>query len=148
MSNGIPSFLRLLTKGLGSGHPIRLLCGVSFGLFVKIVISVLLKVYPENPVWMALNEYPAVWYVLVIAPLLFIPVVFGREGALEAAILQINTLKLLITEGGFSETQERLIWRSVVERYVNGIQPDLSRSPSLTELSKNALDEVKSERRS
>jgi hypothetical protein len=145
VSDGISTFLRLLTNGLGAGHPIRLLCGVSLGLLARIAISVLAKLYPDNLFWATLNEYTAAWYVVIITPLLFISLVFGRRGALEAPIQQINTVRLLIEEGDFSIGQQRLFWRSLVEKYIKSIQPNLSRSPSLTDFSGQAIDELRGE---
>ena len=145
MPDSISAFLRLLTSALGAGHPIRLLCGVSLGLLTRIAISVLTKLYPDNLFWAALNEYTSAWYVVIITPLLFMPLVFGRRGALEAPIQQINTIKLLIEEGDFSSSQQRLFWRSLVEKYIQSVQPNIASSPSITNLSEQTVEELRRE---
>ncbi|WP_407189138.1 hypothetical protein [Bradyrhizobium centrosematis] len=143
MGDDLSAFARLLTSSLGAGHPIRLLSGVSLALIAKIAVAILAKYFPDSPIWTTLNEYAAWCYILIVTPLLFVPLVMGRKGALEAPIQQINTVKLLIQEGDFSASERRQIWRSLADRYIKGVQPSLARAPSLAELSKEAIGDAR-----
>ncbi|WP_315804368.1 hypothetical protein [Bradyrhizobium sp. SZCCHNS3002] len=132
---------RLITRAFGTNYPMRLAIGISLACLVHTVVRVFAKALPESNIWQALNEFGTTWYILIIAPLLFVSIVFGKQGAPEGAIQQINTIKALISEGGFNSSQRVMIWRSIVDKYLTALRPDLWGKPDLGRI----FDEVKND---
>jgi hypothetical protein len=79
---------------------------------------------------------------LLITPLFFSTIIFRRSGAPESAIHQVNTVQLLIDKGGFTNAQRQLIWRSLIEKYLRAIEPDISKEAKLSELIKESVEDI------
>jgi len=101
MSDGISALLRLLIRAVGAGYPMRLVFGASGGAALKIVLTVAARHNPESAVWNAFNEFSVLWYVIIVTPLLFMPIIFGRRGALEQVAHHVDTLRLFIDQAKF-----------------------------------------------
>lgn len=135
----LSGFWRYLVTSLGTLFPVRLALGIAIGFAIKTCIHVLAETGADKS-WVAFDEFNSIWYIVVVAPWLFVPIIFGRRGAPESTVHHINTVDLLIARSGLSPHQKSLIWRSLIEKYLNAVQPDLSRpSPALSAL----LDEAK-----
>jgi hypothetical protein len=141
MKDTLSEVLRLLTSVLGATHPMRLLLALSGALGVKTAVTVLSKTYAVQP-WTALDEFAAAWYILLIVPLFFAPVVLGRRGAPETAVHQVNTVRLLLQEAGFRGAQQQMIWRALIDKYLKAVQPDLSEKPRLASMLRDAVAET------
>jgi hypothetical protein len=126
--------LRLMTSALGAAYPARLSVGISFGTICKMAVAALAAAYVGQPLLHALDQFALYLYIVAITPLLFIPIMFGRKGAPDSAVRQVNTVRLLIAEAGFTRGQTQLIWRSLIEKYIKAAQVDLSRPPKVVDL--------------
>jgi hypothetical protein len=138
MNFDISGLWRIITGAVGTNYPMRLGIGIAFACLSQTVVRVLARINPDVVVWQTLNDLGTIWYLIIITPLMFLTVVFGKRGAPEGAVQQINTIRALIAEGNFSSAQRVMIWRSLVEKYLNALQPDLSSAPRL----KPMFDEV------
>jgi hypothetical protein len=108
----------------------------------KMVVNVLADVFAGQPVWHALNAFSLIWYLIVVIPLFFGMVAFGRKDAPELAVQQVNTVRLLMSEAGLSAAQRQIIWRSVIDKYIDAVGPDLSRQPALTDAYPRTVNEL------
>jgi hypothetical protein len=132
---------RVLTSSFGTNYPMRLGIGAAFSCLLKTLVHVMAKVHPTEVIWLTLDEFGAIWYIAAITPLAFVTIVFGKKGAPEGVIYQINMVRALIAEGNFAPYQRILFWRSLTEKYLAALQPDISRNPSI----RNLADETKEE---
>jgi len=69
------------------------------------------------------------WYVIIVTPLLFMPIIFGRRGALEQVAHHVDTLRLFIDQAKFSAAQRQLYWHSLIEKYIHAVQPRFDQAP-------------------
>jgi hypothetical protein len=140
--DGLSAFWRFLVTSLGTLFPVRLALGVAVGFGAKTGVHVLAETTAEKS-WVALDEFSSIWFILILTPWLFVPIIFGRKGAPESAVHHINTVELLIARSGLSPHQRTMIWRSLIEKYLNAVQPDLSRpSPALNALLDDAKKDI------
>jgi hypothetical protein len=142
MTDMASGFLRLMTGMLGAGYPMRLYVGVAIGTLIKMFVGVLAFVYPDQVVWHALDVFSLTWYLVIVIPLLFAPLAFGHKGAPESVAHQVKTIELLISQAGFTKVQAALIWKSLIDKYIKAMQPDLSRAPKLADLYKETAKEL------
>ncbi|TQF27841.1 hypothetical protein UNPF46_29210 [Bradyrhizobium sp. UNPF46] len=120
--------MRQLANALGTLFPVRLAIGVALGFLMKTLVHVAALV-EKGELWIALDEFSSVWYVIVIAPLLFINVVLRSRDAPEQSAHHVSTIDLMITRSGLPRAQANQVWRSLIEKYLTSVQPDLSRPP-------------------
>jgi hypothetical protein len=76
----------------------------------------------------------------MFAGLMMVPTTFGHRGAPESVAQQIKTIEALLDAAKYSPTQCRLIWHSLVQRYLGVIEPDLSADSKV-----QLIEEVKRE---
>jgi hypothetical protein len=112
------AYVRLVLSALGGGHPIRLVIGVSCAHAFKLVVHFLAKAYPEASMWSALDDFSLWFYIPLIVPLLFVPIVFGKRGALESAIHQANTIRMLLDEAGIKGVRKQMVWNLFIDQYI------------------------------
>jgi len=126
--------IRIITSTLGANHPLRL--GVAFALAapLKMIVHALARFYAANAAWQALDEFSMIWYVLVAAALLFLPILVGRRGLSEEVNNQIETIAAMIEQAGMSGPQKKLLWTSLINKYLAETQPSISHRPSLPDL--------------
>jgi hypothetical protein len=135
MNFDLSSVWRMVSGALGANHPIRLAVGCALSCFVRVLILVLARSFPEQPALQALDGLSIIWYLIIFTPMMFVSIVFGRGGAPENVVTQINTLDALISKGGFSPGQKTLMWRSLTDKYLTALKPDFSTSaPKLDDL--------------
>jgi len=139
------SLLRLMTGALGAGYPTRLFVGISFGTICKMAVAALAAAYVSQPLLHALDQFALYLYIVAVTPLLFVPIMFGRKGAPDSAVQQVNTVRLLIAEAGFTRGQAQFIWRSLIDKYIRAAQVDLSRPPKVVDLYKESAGELTGE---
>ncbi len=137
------AFARLVVGALGGGHPIRLLAGVSLSFIAKTMILLFAKMNPESVFWDALDQLSVLWIIVMVAPLLFIPVIWRRYGAPEAAIHQASTIRMLLEEAGIKGAQRQMFWHSFIDRYIKSLKPDLSEAPPLRKVVEETINELK-----
>jgi hypothetical protein len=130
-----------MTGMLGARHPMRLYVGVAIGTFIKMSVGVLASAYPDQMVWHALDADSLTWYLTIVTPLFFASLVFGHRGAPESVAQQVKTIELLMSHAGFTKAHAALIWKSLIDKYIKAMQPDLSRAPKLADLYKETAKE-------
>jgi hypothetical protein len=133
--------LRLMTGMLGAGYPMRLYLGAAIGTLIKMFVGVFASSHPDRVVWHALDAFSLIWYLIIVIPLFFAPLVFGHKGAPESVAQQVNTIELLMSQAGFTKVQASLIWKALIDKYIKAMQPDLSRAPKLVDLYKETAKE-------
>jgi hypothetical protein len=101
------------------------------------------KFIPGSRFLAGLNDFGMGYYMFACAPLPFLLLIFGRKGAPEGVAHQINTIRALLEEERAPHAQRTLVWRAITSKYLEAVQPDLSRGPSLQDLFKEAKDELK-----
>jgi hypothetical protein len=140
---GISSLLlRLVFRSLGAGHPIRLAIGIAFGIFLKAIMGALAAAYPESAALKSVDAYQSIWFIIVCAPLPFLPIILGNRNAPESVVHTINTIQALLDRAKLSRVGEQLFWRSLVDKYVAAAKPDLSASPKMDDIFKEAAKEA------
>lgn len=117
-ANDISGLWRILTKSLGALFPIRLAIGASLGTAAKIAIHTTSYSLPHSLTLGALDQFDAVWYLVVFVPLVFISVIFRKRGAPEDAIHEINTLEAVLNRREFTASQRTQYWKEVADTYV------------------------------
>lgn len=142
MNYDLSSLWRMITSTFATNYPMRLAIGVALACFVQTVVHVLARTFPDDPALQALDEFATIWYLIIFTPLMYLPVILGKEGAPESVVTQINTIKALISEGDFGTVQRIMIWRSLTDKYLAALQPDLSRPPKLRDLYHEAANEI------
>lgn len=138
----LTAFGKLLVGALGSGHPIRLMVGFSLGFLVKTIILVWAAINPSSTTLSALNELGPWWFILIVTPLLFIPLIWRRHGAPESVVHQANTLRMLLDESGMTAGQKQTFWNMLISRFVQSVLPDLKQSPPVRELADSVIKEL------
>jgi hypothetical protein len=134
---------RLVLSALGALFPVRLAVGLALGFLVKTIVHVAATIQ-EQVLWRTLDEYNSIWYVIIVAPLLFIPVIIRSHGVPEQALHHINTIDLMITRSGLTPAQAQMMWRSLIEKYLASVQPDLSHpAPALDTLFEDTKHELR-----
>jgi hypothetical protein len=134
--------LRLIFRSLGAGHPIRLAVGVAFGIALKIAADVLSASYPESAALKTVAAYQSIWFIILCAPLVFVPIVFGKRSAPESAVHTINTIQALLDRAKLSRLGEQLFWRALLDKYVAAAKPDLRASPNMDDLFRETAKET------
>jgi hypothetical protein len=84
---------------------------------------------------------------LVFAAVLMAPIAFGRKGAPEEVVHQIKTIEVLLNAAKFSPAQCRIVWHSLVQKYLAALQPSMVGRPKieLVEAAKREIDAQSSE---
>jgi hypothetical protein len=137
----ISALLRQLLKVFGSTHPIRVGIGICLGFLIKIVWVLGVAYFPTSVLFKELNNLPVFYNCIVLVGLLMIPAAFGRRGAPEDASLQIRTIEALLDAGNFSSSHRRLIWHSLVQKYLEAVRPNLDK-PLNIDLVEEARDTI------
>lgn len=122
--------IRLVLRLLGAHHPIRLSVGIAIGVIAKMGVTTMAATY-QHPSLLALAGYPAWYYVIACAPLMYASLLVGKKGAPESIVHQINTVDALLDKSGLSATDKKFIWRSLINRYIEQAKPDLSGTPDV-----------------
>ena len=55
--------------------------------------------YIDQPFVHALKQFVLYLYTFAVTQLLFVPIMFGRKGAPDSAVRQVNAVRLLIARG-------------------------------------------------
>jgi hypothetical protein len=126
--------LRLIFRSLGAGHPIRLAIGVAVGIALKVAADALAAAYPESAALKTVAGYQSIWFIIVCAPLVFVPMVFGKRNAPETVVHTVNTIQALLDRAKLSRVGEQLFWRALLDKYVAAAKPDLTASPNMDDL--------------
>jgi hypothetical protein len=133
---------RFLFSALGGRHPIRLFVGISCSCAAKFIVHVMAKTHLEAPIWSAMDDFSTWYFILFIAPLFFILIVVGRNGALEATIHQANTIRMLLDEAGIKGARRQAVWNLFIERYIRALTSGTLTSPDLTQVFDNTFKEL------
>jgi hypothetical protein len=145
----LSALLRNILKIFGTTHPIRVGVGICGGLAAKVIWAVALAYFPASPLFRVLNDFPAYYDCLVFVGILMLPTAFGYKGAPEAVAHQIRTVEALLDAAGFSAAQRRLVWHSLVQKYLGVLEPDLRsrKKIELVDEAKEAIASASSESR-
>jgi hypothetical protein len=133
---------RLLFSALGGRHPIRLFVGISCGCLAKLIVHALAETYVEAAIWSAMDDFSTWYYVVFVAPLLFVPMLVGRHGAPESAIHEANALRMLLDEAGIKGAQRQKFWNTFIDRYVGALASGTLRSPDLRQVFDDTVKEL------
>lgn len=125
------ALLRQLLKVFGATHPIRVGVGICGGFGAKVFWAIALAYLPDSPLFKVLNDSPTYYDCLVIVGLLMLPTAFGHKGAPENVALQIKTVEALLDAAKISPAHCRLIWHSLVQKYLAALEPDLRAAPNI-----------------
>jgi hypothetical protein len=136
--NDASLFVRLVFRFLGAHHPIRLTLGIAIGVLLKMAVGAMAAAY-EHPSLTYLGTWATYWYMLGCAPLMYATLLIGKRGAPETVVHQINTVDALLDRSGLSQESKKLVWRSLVTKYVEEAKPDLSQTPNLKQLAELEL---------
>jgi hypothetical protein len=98
-------------------------------------------------IWKALNEFELYWYILIITPLLYAPIVLGKRGASEKVVHHVNSIRLLMDQASITLTHQRRIWLSLIEKYIVEIKPDPTKNVSLPDLFNKTMEEEAGDQR-
>jgi hypothetical protein len=128
--------IRLVTVALGGNYPMRLVLGLALGVFLKMVVHTVASSQLGGPqtVWSALDDFAMVYFMFVVAPLPFIPIIFSVRTAPEGISHQINTVRVLLDEEKATQERRAYVWRSLTNKYFSALTPDLRQGPSLETL--------------
>jgi hypothetical protein len=130
----ISALFRLFTGALGGNYPIRLAIAVGLSAAVKIFAHVMTVASPDVDLWAALNAINMLYYTMAFGAFVFIPVLSTRRGIPEAAFHQLNILEEMMERGNIPAAQRRMIWTSLIGKYLAGITPTFSTPPNLEKL--------------
>lgn len=136
------AFLRAGSTSIGGGHPKRVLFAVSASASLHLLFALLGNGAEEGSSLALLASVPLWQLFIIVLPCFFVFLTFGHNGAHEAAVIQIKTIKLLIAESGISQTQSKFIWKALIDKYIEAIQPDISQQSSVVNLARDAIKGV------
>jgi hypothetical protein len=119
-------FLRLLTRLVGADHPIRLGCGVSLGILLKLLLDGMAATFPDTAFIVRIADNQMIWFILACIPVVYWPLISGRRGAPEPVVHTINTIQAVLDRAKLTKVQEAMFWRALLDKYVAAAQPDLS----------------------
>jgi hypothetical protein len=79
---------------------------------------------------------------IVCAPLTFLPLIFGKRNAPESVVHQINTIQAILDRSGLPRVAQQLVWRALINKYVDAAKPDLSAPPNLEAVFNETANEL------
>src|SRR5579862_8583049 len=88
--------VRLITRGLGAGYPIRLTVGAIAGLLAKNVVHVLFINIPFSASLKYIDGLHDAYYSVVGAALAFAPLIVGKRGVPEAVVQNIRAIEAML----------------------------------------------------
>lgn len=143
MTDPAGSFIvRTLLALVGANHPIRV--GVAFGagILTSIGANILSVSFPDSAAFLYLAHLNIMYFVAIWIAALFAPIVFGRHGAPESSVHQINTVHAIMERAEMSQANKLMFWRSFLEKYIIATRPDLSRKPDVEKLAEETKQEI------
>jgi len=88
------------------------------------------------------------WFlILMITPLMFAPLIWGGSGAAETAVLHANTVRKFMNEAKLTKVHERLIWLELINKYIQGVRPDLSDGADLQRVFDDIVKEIEAQKK-
>lgn len=142
MTDSLSLIMRLAAKACGGAHPLRFACAVCTAVFIQFIGKLGIVMYPGVTIFKIITEANLLEISAILIPVFFLSVLRGGKGAPEAAVQQVKTIELLIEKAGFSKPQKTMIWRALVDKYLQAAKPDLQIAPDLT----SSFEEVRAER--
>lgn len=109
-----------------AGYPLRISVGISFGFLLKVAVVLLSASFNENALFQKLAEFPTYYFMIIATGILFIPFMFGYRKISANAREQILVIEQLMEKSELTEPQRQLIWRLLIQKYVQDIRPDFT----------------------
>ena len=145
MSEPASFIVRQILKALGANYPIRICVAVGSAQLISLIARAWRVYNPDSPL-ADLAAGTSFWvYFIISLPICFISILIKGNGAPELAIEQVNTVELIMRRGQISQSNRAMIWRSLLEKYVNAARPDLGVKPDLVETYKEVEAEITSD---
>jgi hypothetical protein len=121
----LSALLAQVLKIFGVNHPVRMGVGICLGGVLSVLWKVLFAYYPESPALKVLVDTPVIYDCLAVVAIFMIPVAFGNNGAAEEVSQQVKTIELLLQTAKLSPAQSRMIWHSLIKKYVDAVKPNV-----------------------
>jgi hypothetical protein len=129
-------------RHFGARYPIRLAGAIGLSVLTQMSGRVWKIMDAESQLAVLIAETEVYIYFAMIAPLCFLSIVLKGNGAPESAVHQVNTIDLIMQRAKLSQHHCTLIWKKLLEKYVEAAKPDLSKQPDLMAAFEEAKDEV------
>jgi hypothetical protein len=117
--------LTQLLKIIGVTHPIRVCTALALGTSSRFFWKLGMVVYPDSVIFKELYQLPTYYLCLFFVALFMLPIAFGNKGTPDEISHNIRAVDALVTAAKLSSAQRKMVWNSVISKYLEGIKPNL-----------------------